>query len=575
MLLEIKNLNIQFETPHSVSQAVKGLNLQIKPGETLGLVGESGSGKSVTALSIMQLLPQTAKISGEILFSSENKNSSIEAFSKVGEAPVDLLKLSPGKLRNIRGSRIAMIFQEPMSALNPVFRCGYQITETIQLHQKIAASEARDQTYALFEKVKLADPNRIFQAYPSQLSGGQKQRVMIAMALSCKPDLLLADEPTTALDVTVQRSILDLLIELKATENLSMLFISHDLGVIAEIANRVGVMSEGELVETGLVNQVLKNPQHPYTKGLVACRPSLKQKVRRLATIDDFLQQPEFKTIPVTNAEISRRRKNIYGHSPILETKDLSVRYPIQRHFWGSPSRWHQALDKISLEVYPGEIFGLAGESGCGKTTLGKVISRLLSAQEGSIWFRKLNLNELPDDGFRTVRREIQMVFQDPYASLNPRMTVGDAVLEPMTAYKLGASRRQRADKVVELLETVGLEADHAKRFPRAFSGGQRQRICLARALALQPKLLVCDEIVSALDVSIQATILNLLLDLQEKFGLTLIFISHDLSVVRQMCDRVMVMNRGKVEAIGHPETLFEHPQSPYIQSLIDSIPGS
>ena len=568
MLLEIKDLNIQFETPQGVLQAVKGLNLQIQAGETLGLVGESGSGKSVTALSIMQLLPPTAGVSGEIFFSPSTENRNTEP------PGIDLAKLSPARLRNIRGSRIAMIFQEPMSSLNPVFRCGNQITETIQLHQKISAAEARDQTYALFEKVKLADPGRIFQAYPNQLSGGQKQRVMIAMALSCKPDLLLADEPTTALDVTVQRSILDLLLELKTMENLSMLFISHDLGVIAEIADRVGVMSEGVLVETGAVQQVLKKPQHPYTKGLVACRPSLKQKVHRLATIPDFLQQPDFKTIPVSDAAINRRRKDIYARSPILETKDLSVRYPVQRHFWGSPSHWHQALDKVSLEVFPGEIFGLAGESGCGKTTLGKVISRLLPAQEGTVWFRKLNLNNLPDDGFRTVRREIQMVFQDPYASLNPRMTIGDAVLEPITAYKLGASRRQRADKMIELLETVGLEADHARRFPRAFSGGQRQRICLARALALQPKLLVCDEIVSALDVSVQATILNLLLDLQEKFGLTLIFISHDLSVVRQMCDRVMVMNRGKVEAVGHPEELFEHPQTPYIRSLIDSIPG-
>lgn len=575
MLLEIKDLNIQFETPLAVSQAVKGLNLHIQAGETLGLVGESGSGKSVTALSIMQLLPQTANISGEILFFPKHENSNSEPSNSVDSPLVDLVKLSPPRLRKFRGSRIAMIFQEPMSALNPVFRCGNQITETIQLHQKITAAEARDQTYALFEKVRLADPNRIFQAYPNQLSGGQKQRVMIAMALSCKPDLLLADEPTTALDVTVQRSILDLLIELKSSENLAMLFISHDLGVIAEIADRVGVMSEGVLVETGMVEQVLKTPQHPYTKGLIACRPSLKQKVHRLATIPDFLQRSEFTPKPVSDAEIKRRRKDIYARSPILETTDLSVRYPIQRHFWGSPSRWHQALDRVSLDVYPGEIFGLAGESGCGKTTLGKVISRLLPAQAGSVWFRKLNLNELPDDSFRTVRREIQMVFQDPYASLNPRMTVGDAVLEPITAYKLGASRRQRADKVVELLETVGLEADHAKRFPRAFSGGQRQRICLARALALQPKLLVCDEIVSALDVSVQATILNLLLDLQEKFGLTLIFISHDLSVVRQMCDRVMVMNRGKVEAIDHPEELFEHPQTPYIQRLIDSIPGN
>jgi peptide/nickel transport system ATP-binding protein len=558
-LLTIQNLNIFFPSERGTVQAVKNLSLHLAPGETLGLVGESGSGKSVTALSILNLLPPTTQITGEISYTPSNQQPS---------------NPSTFQPETLRGREIAMIFQEPMTSLNPVFRCGAQVTEAIRLHHTVGAAEARDRALALFEKVKLPDPARIFRAYPHELSGGQKQRVLIAMALAGQPRLLIADEPTTALDVTVQKAILDLLRELREASGLSMLFISHDLGVISEIADRVAVMSHGEIVETGPVHEILQHPAHPYTRGLLACRPALHRKVERLPTVQDFLEKPGVVAQEVLPSETAARRAGIYAHSPLLEIKNLSVRYPVRGFFWERSRRWVEAVQAVDLEVFPGEIFGLAGESGCGKTTLGRVISRLLQPSEGSVWYRKRNLEALSAAEFRPIRREIQMVFQDPYSSLNPRMTIGNALLEPMQQYQLHGTERQRRETVVHLLETVGLEADHARRFPREFSGGQRQRICLARALALQPKLLVCDEIVSALDVSVQANILNLLLDLQRDFGLTYIFISHDLSVIRQMCDRVLVMRQGQIEALGYPEVLFEKPENAYVRALVEAVPG-
>ncbi len=563
MLLSINNLNISFSNGLQTTQAVRGLSLELEKGQTLGLVGESGSGKSVTALSILQLLPSNALVSGSIRYTPASSTSSL-----------DVLTLRDAALRRIRGAEIAMIFQEPMSSLNPVFQCGVQVTEAIRLHQRVSAALARDQTLALFEKVKLPDPERIFRAYPHELSGGQKQRVMIAMALSCQPAILIADEPTTALDVTVQKTILELLRELQEQEGLSMLFISHDLGVISEIADRVAVMSQGEIVETGPTAQLLQEAQHPYTRGLLACRPSLTRKFWRLPTVQDFLQDPGFEAPLVAPEATQQRRETIYTASPLLEVKELSVRYPASKNRWGGTGKWLEALCGLNFAVYPGEIFGIAGESGCGKSTLGRVVSRLQEPQEGSVWYRKLHINGLDESEFHRVRREIQMVFQDPYSSLNPRMLIGAALTEALKAYQLYGSERQLQERVVELLETVGLEADHARRYPSEFSGGQRQRICLARALALQPKLLICDEIVSALDVSVQATILNLLLDLQEQFGLTYLFISHDLSVIKQMCDRVMVLRQGKIEATGTPEDLYTDPESPYVRDLIAAIPG-
>jgi len=558
MLLNIHDLSIFFPSERRAVQAVKNVSLQINSGETLGLVGESGSGKSVTALSILGLLPQGAQMTGEIIYHTPNHS-----------------KLETQNSKLWRGSEIAMIFQEPMTSLNPVFRCGAQVTEAIRLHHRITKTEARDRALALFEKVRLPDPTRIFRAYPHELSGGQKQRVMIAMALAGRPRLLIADEPTTALDVTVQKTILDLLRELRAEAGLSMLFISHDLGVISEIADRVAVMHQGEIVETGQVAEVLENPAHPYTRGLLACRPSLHRKVQRLPTVQDYLSDQMFQPVVLSERETSARRHELYSASPLLEIKNLGVRFPVRRHFWGAASRWVEALREVSFEVYPGEIFGIAGESGCGKTTLGRVAGRLLSPDTGSVWYRRLDLDHLATQDFRPIRREIQMVFQDPYSSLNPRMTIGEAILEPMREYQLHGTERRRREMAAELLEKVGLDAGHAQRLPHEFSGGQRQRICLARALALQPKLLICDEIVSALDVSVQANILNLLLDLQRDFGLTYLFISHDLSVIRQMCDRVLVMQHGCVEALGHPEALFENPENDYVRALVEAVPGT
>ena len=571
MLLEIKNLNIYFNSGGTSVHAVKDLSLSVLPGETLGLVGESGSGKSVTALSVMRLL-YPANMSGEIWYTPGATDKSDASSSSAQK--VDLMHLPESRLRRIRGAEVAMIFQEPMTSLNPVIRCGHQIVEAIRQHRNISQTAAQAEVLALFERVKLPDPNRIFRAFPHELSGGQKQRIMIAMAMSGRPALLLADEPTTALDVTVQKSILELMREWRDEAGLSMIFISHDLGVISEIADRVAVMQTGEIVETGPVDQILRRPQHPYTQGLVACRPSLHRKLHRLPVIADFSENATFHARVVTKAETARRHAELYAHTPILEVKNLEVRFPGRKDWLGRPVEWIPAVDRLSFDMYPGEIFGLAGESGCGKTTLGRAICRFLPAQRGTITYRGLHLGNLSERDFRPLRREIQMVFQDPYASLNPRMTIGQTLLEPMETHRLYANKRQRREKMAELLHTVGLEPSHADRYPRAFSGGQRQRICLARALALQPKLLICDEIVSSLDVSVQATILNLLFDLRAGFGLSYLFISHDLSVMKQMCDRLLIMNRGKTETIGFPEDIFEHPANEYVRKLIGAVPG-
>ncbi|MFN8301009.1 MAG: ABC transporter ATP-binding protein [Saprospiraceae bacterium] len=563
-LLEIKDLQIDFEGENGWTNAVGGISLDLGRGETLGIVGESGSGKSVTALSVMRLLstPPARYSGGQILF--QNRET---------DTPLDLLAMPEEDLRKVRGAQIAMIFQEPMTSLNPVFRCGKQVTEAIQLHQNVSFAEARERALALFERVKLPDPARIFQAYPHQISGGQKQRVMIAMAMSCQPSLLIADEPTTALDVTVQKAILDLMRELREERQLSMIFISHDLGVIGEIADRAVVMHKGKIVESGSVEQILQRPQHPYTQGLVACRPSLGRKLYRMPTVPDFLEKGGFEARVVTTAETTARQAQLGAASPILSVEQLSVRYPARKNWLGRAVEWTRAVDRVSFEVFPGETFGLAGESGCGKTTLGRTLAKLVTPREGVVRFEGQVISDLDNKEFRPFRKHIQMVFQDPFSSLNPRMTIGEAILEPMKVHDLHSNDRLRREKVAELLTTVGLEADHASRYPHEFSGGQRQRICIARTLALEPRLLICDEIVSALDVSVQATVLNLLMDLQEKFGLTYVFISHDLSVIKQMCDRLMIMNRGKIEQIGYPDQVFAQPETDYVRKLIEAIP--
>lgn len=558
-ILDIQELSVRFGN----TQAVNQISLRLPRGKTLGIVGESGSGKSVTALSIMQLLPKGAVTEGKILFQpGEDK------------ASVNLAGLSENDLTRVRGKSISMIFQEPMTSLNPVFKCGIQVTEAIQHHKNVGFKAARSEVLHLFEQVKLPDPERIFNAFPHQISGGQKQRVMIAMAMSCQPDLIIADEPTTALDVTVQRSILELLCELKESAGLSMIFISHDLGVISEICDEVAVMYRGNLVEEGAVKDVFNHPKHAYSRGLVACRPDPDRQMKRLPTVGDFLENRTFDASVTGREETLARRQQLYSQKPLLSAEAISVSYPRRKNWYGKVVDWTNAVDQVSFDIYPGETFGLAGESGCGKTTLGRTIARLAGTFTGNITYKGQQVSQLTEAQFKPFRKEIQVVFQDPYSSLNPRMTIGAAIEEPLEVHQLHGNKESRREKTIELLQTVGLQPEHYQRYPHEFSGGQRQRICLARALAPEPRFLICDEMVSALDVSVQATILNLLKDLQEQFGLTLLFISHDLGVIRQMCDRLMVMKSGRTEATGFPDELYGNPPTDYIRNLIESVPG-
>jgi len=578
-LLTVNNLQTIFHTEKGVVQAVNDISFSLKKGETVGIVGESGSGKSVTALSIMQLVKKPGEVAnGEIIF-HQNEES------------IDLLQVPKNKMHQYRGKELAMIFQEPMTSLNPVFRCGNQVVEAMMIHQKISKKEAKIQTLQLFEKVKLPDGERIFDAYPHELSGGQKQRVMIAMALSNNPSILIADEPTTALDVTVQKTILDLVNNLKNELDAGILFITHDLGVVAEIADRVLVMFRGKIVEEGTVQNIFKNPKHPYTKSLIACRPPLSGRLKKLPVASDFMKIETTKagdwavketttslakiladqTIPA--AAIESRLLKLRTQPPILEIKNLKTYFSKSNGFWSRSKTFVKAVDDVSFEVFPGETLGLVGESGCGKTTLGRTILRLIEAQSGDVIFEGKNLMDLSETEMRAVRKDLQIIFQDPYASLNPRMSVGEAIAEPMKVHNLYNSSKLRKEKTIELLETVQLKPEHYYRLPHEFSGGQRQRICIARALAVNPKFMICDECVSALDVSIQAQILNLLMDLQQKHNLSYIFISHDLSVVRFMSDRIVVMNQGKIEEIGAADQIYANPKTDYTHRLIEAIP--
>jgi peptide/nickel transport system ATP-binding protein len=561
-LLQINNLQVDFVTEIGTTTAVNNISLEVQRGEIVAIVGESGSGKSVTSLSILQLhpTPPARYTQGNILFSPD------------GQTSVNLLTQTPQQLRAIRGNQIAMIFQEPMTSLNPVFTCGDQVMEAIRLHRKLSKEEASRKTIELFEKVKLPNPAQLFNRYPHQLSGGQKQRVMIAMAMSCEPDLLICDEPTTALDVTVQKTILQLIKSLQQTEQMGVIFITHDLSVVAEVADRAVVMYKGNIVEQGPVANLFSNPQHPYTKGLLACRPILHPKGKRLPVVSDFLE----------NQENSGKKSDFIPptsdlrpppSTPLLRVEQLSVWFPSKKSFLGKPLEYTKAVNDVSFEVYKGETLGLVGESGCGKTTLGRTILRLIEPTRGKIIYDGIDLTAKKRDELKALRKDIQIVFQDPYSSLNPRLTIGDAIAEPLKVHRLLPTDKQRRDKVVELLEKVNLNAEHFNRYPHEFSGGQRQRIVIARALALNPSFIVCDESVSALDVSVQAQVLNLLNDLKKEFGFTIIFISHDLSVVRYISDRIMVMNKGQIEEIGEAEQVYFHPQTAYTQQLIASIP--
>ena len=495
-------------------------------------------------------------------------------FSTAEGEQYDLLKLREKEMRLWRGKKIAMIFQEPMTSLNPAYRCGKQVMENILEHENVSRSEARSRTLDLFREVMLPDPERAFSSYPHQVSGGQKQRVMIAMALACNPDILIADEPTTALDVTVQKTILELLRTLQKKHNISLIFISHNLDVIAEIAEHVLVMYRGRIVEKGTIKQIFNHPQHPYTKGLLACRPPLGKRPHRLKVIADFTDGSgnEGDTF-ISPDERSRQHTKLYSAEPILKTEGINTVFTLKRNLAGKPVKHYKAVNNVSFEVYPGETLGLVGESGCGKTTLGRTILRLVEPASGNTIYKDMQVNELNADELRNLRKKLQIIFQDPYSSLNPRITIGEAIIEPMRIHKLHGDDVARKAKVSELLLKVGLEASHYGRYPHEFSGGQRQRICIARALAVEPEFIICDESVSALDVSVQAQVLNLLNDLKKEFGLTYLFISHDLSVVRYMSDRLMVMRNGEIQEMGEADQVYTQPQSEYTRLLLDAIP--
>ncbi|MGF6927497.1 peptide/nickel transport system ATP-binding protein [Chitinophaga sp. W2I13] len=574
--VEIQDLEVTFRSGQTTTTAVNQISLSIGKGEIVGVVGESGSGKSVTALSLMRLIDMPGTISGgKILYQAAD------------ETAVNLLQLPDATMRSYRGNEIAMIFQEPMTALNPLHTCGEQVAEAIRLHTGISRKAAREEVIALFQKVKLPDPAAITDRYPHEISGGQKQRVMIAMAISCHPRLLIADEPTTALDVTVQKAILELLRELQQQMEMSVIFITHDLGVVAEIAERVVVMYKGNIVEEGTVKEVFLHPQHPYTKGLLACRPPLDKRLVRLPVIRDFMETDSrgqihekagairdvMQSLVIPDAALRQREQQLAAAPPLLEVHQLKTWFPVKRSITGKVLQWAKAVDDVSFRVITGETLGLVGESGCGKTTLGRSLLRLAEPTAGSIIYKGQEIRSLSATGMRALRKDMQLIFQDPYASLNPRKTIGAAILEPMKVHGLYGTERQQKAKAEELLEKVNLLPEHFNRYPHEFSGGQRQRIVIARALAVEPSFIICDESVAALDVSVQAQVLNLLIRLREELGFTCIFISHDLSVVRFISDRMMVMQKGKIVEQGAADRVYNHPENPYTQQLIAAIP--
>ncbi len=556
ILLSVSDLEISFQKEKKYIPAVKKISYNVLTNEIVGIVGESGSGKSVSSLAIMGLLPETiSKITnGSLVFEGN-----------------DITNYTNKQFRKVRGAQISMIFQEPMSSLNPSLTCGYQVLEILKEHTNLSSSAIKQEVLSLFEKVKLPNPEKIYDSYPHQISGGQKQRVMIAMAIACKPKLLIADEPTTALDVTVQKEIILLLKELQKETQMSILFITHDLSLISEIANRVLVMYKGEIVEQGESSDVFHNPKHLYTQALIASRPSLEVRLKRLPTIQDFLDK-KTASEEITPEDRAAFHKKLYSTTPLLEVINVEKEYFTNVGFFGKQKSF-KAVDHVSFKLYEGETLGLVGESGCGKSTLGNAILQLDKATAGQILFKGVDITKLNNSEIRKLRKDIQIIFQDPYSSLNPKLTVGEAILEPMEVHGLYANYQERKQKVIAILERVGLPAEHFNRYPHEFSGGQRQRIGIARTIALQPKLIVCDESVSALDISVQAQVLNLLNELKEDFGFTYIFISHDLAVVKYMSDQVLVMSKGKVEEINDADVLYANPQSAYTQKLIDSIP--
>jgi peptide/nickel transport system ATP-binding protein len=580
-LLDIQNLTIAFATETRAITAVENLSLTLHTGHVLGIVGESGSGKSTASLAIMGLLARTARVSGSILF------------QPAAEKAIDLLTLSEREMEKIRGGKIAMIFQDPLNSLNPVYTCGAQVVEAIRLHEEVTEKEAYRRALSLLDEVKLPDPKAIMKRYPYELSGGQIQRVMIAMALAVNPAILIADEPTTALDVTIQATILSLLKEIRDRRQMSIFFITHDLGVVAEMADAIAVLYRGKLMEYGTARQIFTHPNHPYTKGLLACRPRLDQSLTYLPTVADFMEESISATgelvlreksktaidssqlyspTEITLTEQQQHLSQLHTNPPILDVQNLRVAFPVKGLF-GRVTHYVYAVNDVSFSVYPGETLGLVGESGCGKTTLGRSLLRLIEPTSGQIVFEGDDITHLPQPQLRQLRRDLQMIFQDPYSALDSRMTIGKAVMEPLRIHTPTVGLRVWKERAAYLLERVGLAAEFMNRYPHELSGGQCQRVCIARALALNPKFIICDESVSALDVSVQAQVLNLLRELQAEFKLTYIFISHDLSVVKFLSDRIMVMNRGQVEEINAADTIFRNPTSDYTKRLIQSTP--
>lgn len=551
-ILTVNDLSISFGD----NEVIHHISYHVNQNEILGIVGESGSGKSVSSLAILGLLPKKiSKItSGSILFDNQ-----------------DLTILSSKAFQTIRGKKIAMIFQEPMSSLNPSMTCGKQVQEILLQHENLSKTQAEQETLSLFEQVKLPYPARVYDAYPHEISGGQKQRVMIAMAIACKPDILIADEPTTALDVTVQRNIIELLKDLQAKTKMSIIFITHDLALISEIANRVLVMYKGNIVEQGSVTDIFKAPQHTYTEALINSRPSLTTRLKVLPTIQDYLNDSVSKEV-ITSEERKLNHDTLYSKPPLLEVINVEKEY-ISKSGWFSKPTTFKAVNNVSFKLYEGETLGLVGESGCGKSTLGNAILQLDKATAGKILYKGTDITKLSKTDIRNLRKDIQIIFQDPYSSLNPRIPIGEAIMEPMKVHKLYNSNKERKDKVLEILNRVGLSSDYFNRYPHEFSGGQRQRIGIARTIALQPKLIVCDESVSALDISVQAQVLNLLNELKATFGFTYIFISHDLAVVKYMSDQLLVMNQGRIEELDDADVIYNHPKKDYTKKLIHAIP--
>ena len=552
-LLDVQDLTIRFNSDGAERCAVDHVSFTLAGSETLAMVGESGSGKTVSALALLRLIPSPpGRISaGRIQFRTREGNV------------MDLMALNEKAMQQVRGTRISMIFQEPMTSLNPVFTCGSQVAESLEVHMRFTKKEARERVIGLFGEVMLPRPEWTFKAYPHQLSGGQKQRVMIAMAIACNPDLLIADEPTTALDVTVQKTILDLLKKLQQARGMGILFITHDLGIVRGFADRVAVMSNGRIVEQGTTGDIFSKPAHPYTRGLLACRPLLTQRPASLPTVEQYLAGENASASPVTAGQRKKEHERLYASEPALLVSKLSKKF-------GS----FTALEETSFKVYPGETLGIVGESGSGKTTLARVILELIPPTEGKVIYKGRDITRVTGVMLKEMRKELQIIFQDPYSSLNPRLTAGRAIGEPMKVHRLHEDETARRERVMELLHMVGLKPEHYDRYPHEFSGGQRQRVCIARALAVEPRLIICDESVSALDVSIQAQVLNLLNDLKRNLGLTYIFISHDLSVVKYMSDRLIVMNKGRIEEMGEADAIYSNPRSEYTRRLLEAIPG-